>query len=111
MKKSKGQAAKLSYGGHVLMENRNGLCVGILVTESAQVEHRAARSMLTRARRRLIHPKTRDADKGYRARDFVAHLREHQIRPLEDQSEPHGRRSVPRFCVDLLDPVSIRAPV
>ncbi|CAL95242.1 hypothetical truncated transposase [Azoarcus olearius] len=31
------------------MENRNGLGVDILVTESTQAEHRAARSMLTRA--------------------------------------------------------------
>lgn len=81
MRKSKGQAAKLSYGGHVLMENRNGLCVDILVTESTQAEHRAARSMLTRARRRRIHPKTLGADRGYHVREFVAHLRAHQIRP------------------------------
>lgn len=36
MKKGKGQPAKLSYGGHVLMENRNDLCVDILITESTQ---------------------------------------------------------------------------
>ena len=81
MKKSKGQAAQLSYGGHVLMENRNGLCVDILVTESTQAEHRDARSMLTRARRRRIHPKTLGADKGYHVKEFVAHLRAHQIHP------------------------------
>jgi IS5 family transposase len=81
MRKGNGQPAKLSYGGHVLMENRNGLCVDILVTESTQAEHRAARSLLTRARRRRIHPKTLAADKGYHVKDFVAHLRDHQIRP------------------------------
>lgn len=46
------------------MENRNGLCLDILVTELTQAEHRAARSMLTRARRRRIHPKMLGADKG-----------------------------------------------
>lgn len=81
MRKGNGQPAKLSYGGHVLMENRNGLCVDILVTESTQAEHRAARSMLTRARRRRIRPKTLAADKGYHVKEFVAHLREHRIRP------------------------------
>jgi len=81
MRKGNGQPAKLSYGGHVLMENRNGLCVDILVTESTQAEHRAARSMLTRARRRRIHPKTLAADKGYHVKEFVGHLREHRIRP------------------------------
>jgi hypothetical protein len=58
MRKGNGQAAKLSYGGHVLMENRHGLCVDILVTDATQAEHRAARQLLTRARRRHIHPKT-----------------------------------------------------
>jgi len=92
MRKGNGQAAKLSYGGHVLMENRNGLCVDILVTESTQAEHRAARSMLTRARRRRIHPKTLAADKGYHVKDFVGHLREHQIPPhiarIENRNTP-----------------------
>lgn len=54
MRKVNGQPAKLSYGGHAFMENRNGLCVDIRITESAQAEHRAARQLLTRARRRLI---------------------------------------------------------
>lgn len=63
------------------MENRNGLCVDILVTESTQAEHCAARTMLTRACRRRIHPKTLVANKGYDVKDCVAHLREHQIRP------------------------------
>ena len=74
MRKGNGQPAKLSYGGHVLMENRNGLCVDILVIESTPAEHRAARSMLTRARRRRIHPKTLAANKGYHVKEFVAHL-------------------------------------
>lgn len=37
-RKGNGRAAKPSYGGHVLMENRNGLCADILVTESTQTE-------------------------------------------------------------------------
>ena len=63
------------------MENRNGLCVDILITESTQAEHRAARQLLTRARRRRIHPKTLGADTGYHVKEFVSHLREHQVRP------------------------------
>ena len=81
MRKGNGQPARLSYGGHVLMENRNGLCVDILVTASTQAEHRAVRSLLTRARRRRIQPKTLGADKGYHVKEFVAHLREQRIRP------------------------------
>ncbi|MCV2218527.1 IS5 family transposase [Thauera sp. Sel9] len=81
MRKGNGQPARLSYGGHVLMENRHGLCVDILITESTQAEHRAPRTMLTRARRRRIHPKSPAADKGYHIKDFVMHLRAHRIRP------------------------------
>lgn len=92
MRKGNGQPAKLSYGGHVLMENRNGLCVDILITESIQAEHRAARQLLTRARSRHIHPETLGADKGYHVKAFVEHLREHQIRPhiadIKDRKTP-----------------------
>jgi transposase len=92
MRKGNGQPAKLSYGGHVLMENRNGLCVDFLVTESTQAEHRAARQLLTRARRRRIHPKSLGADKGYHVREFVEHLRQHEIRPhiarIENRKTP-----------------------
>jgi transposase len=81
MRKGNGQPAKLSYGGHALMENRSGLCVDLLITDATLAEHQAARQLLTRARRRRIHPKTLGADKGYHVKDFIQHLREHNIRP------------------------------
>ena len=81
MRKGNGQPAKLSYGGHALMENRSGLCVDLLITDATPAEHQAARQLLTRARRRKIHPKTLGADKGYHVKDFVQHLREHGIKP------------------------------
>ena len=81
MRKGNGQPARLSYGGHALMENRSGLCVDLLITDATLAEHQAARQLLTRARRRKIHPKTLGADKGYHVKDFVQHLREHNIRP------------------------------
>ena len=81
MRKGNGQPAKLSYGGHALMENRSGLCVDMLITDATLAEHQAARQLLTRARRRKIHPKTLGADKGYHVKDFVQHLREHGIKP------------------------------
>ena len=81
MRKGTGQPARLSYGGHALMENRSGLCVDLLITDATLAEHKAARQLLTRARRRRIHPKTLGADKGYHVKDFVQHLREHKIKP------------------------------
>jgi IS5 family transposase len=81
MRKGNGRPAKLSYGGHALMENRSGLCVDLLITDATLAEHQAARQLLTRARRRKIHPKTLGADKGYHVKDFVQHLHEHGIKP------------------------------
>jgi IS5 family transposase len=81
MRKGNGQPAKLSYCGHALMENRSGLCVDLLITDATLAEHQAARQLLTRVRRRKIHPKTLGADKGHHVKDFVQHLREHGIKP------------------------------
>jgi transposase len=81
MRKGNGQPAKLSYGGHALMENRSGLCVDLLITDATLAEHQAAQQLLTRARRRKIHPKALGADNGHHVKDFVQHLREHGIKP------------------------------
>jgi len=43
MRKGNGQPAKLSYGGHALMENRSGLCVDLLITDATMAEHPAGR--------------------------------------------------------------------
>lgn len=81
MRKGNGQPAKLSDGGHVLMENRSGLCIDLLITDATMAEHKVARQLLTRARRRRVPPKTLGADKGYHVKDFVQHMREHKIKP------------------------------
>lgn len=70
-KKSKGSEAKLSYMGHALMENRNGLVVGVQVTQAdGTAERDAAMGMV------INHPgehrKTLGADKGYDTKEFVA---------------------------------------
>lgn len=49
MRKSLGDKAKLSYGAHALMENRNGLLVDIMVTRANRSsEWNACEDMLTR---------------------------------------------------------------
>ena len=92
MRKGNGQPARLSYGGHALMENRSGLCVDLLITDATLAEHQAARQLLTRARRRKIHPKTLGADKGYHVKDFVQHLRDHKIKRTSPGSTDAGHR-------------------
>jgi transposase len=81
MRKGDGQPAKLSYGGHALMENRNGLCVDIKVRCATDTETEAAKEMLARQGRKRIRPKSLGADKGYHSKDFVKHLRDRGIAP------------------------------
>jgi len=49
MRKGKGKEAKLCYGAHALMENRNGLLVDVKVTKATKTaEAEAAEAMLKR---------------------------------------------------------------
>jgi transposase len=70
-RKGKGKEAKLCYSGHVLMENRHGLCVDLRIAEaSGHAERDEAMEMLRRLRRRGYDPRTLAADKGYDAGSF-----------------------------------------
>lgn len=86
MKKAKGKEAKLSYGVHHLMENRNYLVVGVKTTGSASVTERdAAEDLLCELpgeRRRTL-----GADKGYDTADFVAGCRELTVTPHVAQND------------------------
>jgi len=90
-RKGNGQEAKLSYLGHVLIDNRHGLAVDATLTEAnGRAEREAALKMARRlgGERRV----TLGADKGYDARDFVAGLRELGVTPHVAQNTS-GRRS------------------
>ncbi|MBT9471893.1 MAG: IS5 family transposase [Pseudomonadota bacterium] len=78
--KKGGQAAKLCYMGHALMENRHGLAVDGLVTQATgTAEREAALAMLDRrpGRRRI----TLGADKGYDVAGFIGDLRARRVTP------------------------------
>jgi transposase len=79
-KKSNGDASKLSYLGHVLMENRNGLAVDGRVTQATgRAEWEAGQDMIE-----AIPGSGRvtvGADKGYDTRAFVAFLRQRNVTP------------------------------
>jgi transposase len=81
-KKSAGQEAKLSYLGHTLVENRNGLIAAAMTTQAdGRAERDAALLMLhelTKERRGRI---TTGADKAYDTRDFVDTVRELGVTP------------------------------
>jgi len=79
-RKGKGKESKLSYAGHVLMENRYGLAVNGCVTQATgRAEPQAALAMVEQIPGwgRL----TLGADKGYDRRELVQELREHNVTP------------------------------
>jgi transposase len=81
-RKGRGQEAKLSYLGHVLMENRNGLIVDAMVTQAdGTAERDAAMLMLHKRWKQHRRVRTLAADKAYDTRDFIQALREMQVRP------------------------------
>ncbi len=82
MRKGAGKEAKLCYGAHALMENRNGLLVDLEVSQATgSCEREAAERMLKRQRQKDIRVKTLGADKGYDTKDFVDRLRQREIIP------------------------------
>jgi transposase len=81
MRKGNGQPAKLSFGGHALMENRNGFLIDVAVTEATLSEPKAASAMLDRRKKARHRMSTVGADKGYCTKAFVATLRGRKIAP------------------------------
>ena len=106
-KKCGAAAAVPSYLGHVLTENRNGLVVGAMVTQSGTTaEREAALRMLDGMKRR--GPITLGADKSYQQAEFIGGLRARQIAPHVAEYEPNPKwpnwlgekeRSDPGFSV------------
>jgi transposase len=79
-KKGKGKEARLCLSGHVLMENRTGLVVDVVVTQATGTAERdTALDMLERVpgKRRI----TLGADKGYDTEGFVTSCREMNVTP------------------------------
>jgi transposase len=79
-KKGKGKEARLCLAGHVLMENRTGLVVDVVVTQATGTAERdTALDMLEKlpGKRRV----TLGADKGYDTEDFVNECRKLNITP------------------------------
>ena len=79
-RKGTGKEAKLSYAGHILMENRNGMAVNACVTlAQGRAEPQAAVAMVEEIPGH--YRVTLGADKGYDRKEFVQELRDHQVTP------------------------------
>jgi transposase len=82
MRKGPGKEAKLCYGAHALMENRNGLLVDLEISQATgSAEREAAERVLKRQRRKKVRMKSLGGDKGYDTQDFVGFLRRRKILP------------------------------
>ena len=92
MRKGNGQPAKLSFGAHALMENRNGRLVDLAITDATLAEPKAAAPLVDRRRKARRDMSTLGADKGYHTKDFVALLRGRNVAPhiarIEGRSTP-----------------------
>jgi transposase len=91
MRKGSQHEAKLSYHGHVLMENRHGLAVDARVTPATGTAEREAAVAMAAGLRRGA---TLGADKGYDTTGFVAQLRALGITPHVAQNTTHRRSAL-----------------
>jgi hypothetical protein len=92
-RKSQGSEAKLSYLGHVLMENRNGLLVQTFLTEANGRAERDAAMLMAEAipaGKRV----TMGGDKNYDTQEFVGELRGMNITPHVAQNNTNRRSAV-----------------
>lgn len=90
-RKGNGKEAKLSYSGHVLMENRNGLVADVEVLQAHGTAERDAALVMMESipANQLV---TVGADKGYDTKDFVAEARNLKVTPHIAQNNK-GRKS------------------
>ena len=72
MRKGKGREARLSFMGHALMENGNGLLMDFMVSRATgRAEREAVPVLLDDAQQRSYRPRMLGGDRGYDTRGCV----------------------------------------
>jgi len=92
-KKGKGKEAKLSYMGHALMENRNGLIIDVIATQATGTAERDAAAIMVAdvpGTKRI----TVCGDKGYDTKDFVQVLRDNNATPHVAQNNKNRASAI-----------------
>lgn len=92
-RKGAGKEAKLSYSGHVLMENRNGLVADVEVLPADGTAERDAALVMV-ASRAGDQPVTLGADKAYDTKEFVAAARELKATPHVAQNQKRRKSAI-----------------
>jgi transposase len=77
-RKGHGREAKLSYAGHVLLDNRHGLVANVCVTAATGTAEREAALLLLDE---MPHAMTVGGDKGFDVSSFVADVRARDVTP------------------------------
>ena len=94
MKKGPGKEARLSFMGHLLMENRHGLAVAARYSQATGTAERDVAAAFAAALRQGKAARvTLGADKNYDTKDLVARLRELAVTPHVAQNITEGRGS------------------
>ena len=87
-RKAAGREAKLSYMGHVTMENRHGLAVAGMVTQANGTAERRASEIMLKAKSKAAGRRiTAGEDKAYDTADHVANLRARNVTPHVTQND------------------------
>jgi transposase len=92
-KKSKGSEAKLSYLGHVVMENRHGLLVQTMLTQANGRAERDA-GLLMAEKIPGVQRVTLGGDKNYDTQEFVGELRHMHITPHVAQNNTNRSSAI-----------------
>lgn len=95
-KKSRGSEAKLSYLGHVLVENRHGLVVDAMLTQADGTAEADAAILMADAMRKKRRGRrfTLGADKAYDSRDVVTTWQAMNITPHVAQNNKNRRSAI-----------------
>jgi transposase len=95
-KKSRGSEAKLSYLGHVMVENRHGFIVEAMLTQADGTAEADAAILMADAMRKRRRGRrfTLGADKAYDSRDLVSTLQAMNITPHVAQNNKNRRSAI-----------------
>jgi transposase len=80
-RKGRGKEAKLAFAQHVLMENRNGLIVDVVVTTATGTAEREAALDMLDGQLTGMNTVTLAADRGYHTRQFIEECRRRSVTP------------------------------
>lgn len=83
-RKARGKEARLCFGAHLLMENRNGLCADFTLHNPIEAPEPLVALQQLDGHEELyqgVAPKTIGADKNYHRKDFVQGCRQREVTP------------------------------